>query len=513
MSRARIYARNLFANWVGYGASLLVMFFMSPFVVHTLGDVQYGVWSLMMSLTGYLGLVELGTRAGIGRFINYYLGKEDIPKVNGIISTGMAIFVAMGALLLIAGGTLAALIPWIFPKIPAELLPDARIICLLIAVNLWLSFLSAPFRQVIQAHERFELSNAVDLLVLTVRTTATIFALLHGYRLVTLALIQVAGSILGQVCVQLLARRVFPTLSVRPSLVSVVRFKELFGFSIWAFIGGVAYRLLYAADTIVIAILLGPKWITYYAIGGMLLYKSRDLIRQGTSIFGPRMMQDCARKDWESLRTQFRRGSNLAMGVGILLLVGMIGFGREFIILWMGPRFEISYRILLILASSSFFAVAFSIAGPIYSGLNRVKLSALLMAAQGLLNLGLTLVLVMGFNMGIEGVAWGTFGPRIVFAIVSGVIAMTWIGLPIWGFIVSTGGRWTLLTGMFYAFCMAINLLPLESTWPFFFLKVCLATVVYAPLAWSILLDRDAKVWTKNTLAAKFPVSLGRITT
>ena len=45
MSRARIYARNLFANWVGYGASLLVMFFMSPFVVHTLGDVDYGVWS------------------------------------------------------------------------------------------------------------------------------------------------------------------------------------------------------------------------------------------------------------------------------------------------------------------------------------------------------------------------------------------------------------------------------------------------------------------------------------
>ena len=40
MSRARIYARNLTANWVGYAANLAVMFFMSPFVVHTLGDVQ-----------------------------------------------------------------------------------------------------------------------------------------------------------------------------------------------------------------------------------------------------------------------------------------------------------------------------------------------------------------------------------------------------------------------------------------------------------------------------------------
>ena len=60
MSRARIYARNLFANWVGYGANLLVMFFMSPFVVHTLGDGTYGLWSLLMSITGYLGLVDVG---------------------------------------------------------------------------------------------------------------------------------------------------------------------------------------------------------------------------------------------------------------------------------------------------------------------------------------------------------------------------------------------------------------------------------------------------------------------
>ncbi len=51
MTLARTYVRNIVANWIGYGASLVIMFFMSPFVVHTLGDVQYGVWSLMMSLT------------------------------------------------------------------------------------------------------------------------------------------------------------------------------------------------------------------------------------------------------------------------------------------------------------------------------------------------------------------------------------------------------------------------------------------------------------------------------
>ena len=491
MSRARIYAKNLTANWVGYGANLLVMFFMSPFVVHTLGDVNYGVWSLMMSMTGYLGLVELGTRAGIGRFINYYLGKDDIPKVNGIISTGIAIFVAIGLLLLIAGTVLALTLHLIFAKIPAELLPSARIICLLIVGNLWMAFLSAPFRQVIQAHERFELTNAVDVLVLLVRTGGTVAALLNGYGLVTLALVQIAGSILGQVGVQILARHVFPQLSIRPSLVSLVRFRELFGFSIWAFVAGVAHRLLYSADTIVIAILLGPKWITYYTIGGMLLYKSRDLVHQATSIFSPEIMKDCAREDWPALRTQFRRGSNLAMGISILTLIGMIAFGREFIILWMGPRFEISYTILVILASSSLPAVAFSIASPVYSGLHRVKLSALLTLSQGLLNLGLTLLFVIRFGMGIEGVAWGTFYPRIVFAVVGALIAMRWIGMSPAEFFSTAGVRWSLLGCAFWMACWTVNLLPWHDGWAQFFSRVGLAVAIYLPLMWMILFDRQ----------------------
>ena len=83
MSRARVYFRNLTANWIGYAVNLVVMFFMSPFVVHTLGNVDYGVWSLMVSLTGYLGLTELGTRAGIGRFINFYLARRTrIPSTR-----------------------------------------------------------------------------------------------------------------------------------------------------------------------------------------------------------------------------------------------------------------------------------------------------------------------------------------------------------------------------------------------------------------------------------------------
>jgi O-antigen/teichoic acid export membrane protein len=74
MAKARIIARNLVANWVGHGANLVVMFFLSPFILHTLGITQFGIWQILMVLTGYMGILDLGVRASTGRHIVLYLG-------------------------------------------------------------------------------------------------------------------------------------------------------------------------------------------------------------------------------------------------------------------------------------------------------------------------------------------------------------------------------------------------------------------------------------------------------
>ena len=500
MSRAKVYLRNLTANWIGYGLNLVIMFAMSPFVIHRLGDVDYGVWSIMMTMTGYLGLVEIGTRGGLGRFINFYLGKKDYEKMNGTINTAMVMFIVVGVILLLVSTILVIFLPQIFSKIPETLLPDAQIILCLISFNVWMSFYNAAFRQVLTAHERFELVNLSDIIVLLLRTGATVVALLSGHRLVTLAVIQTATSLLGLLVVLLLAHKICPFLEIKLRLASKERFKELFGFSIWAFIGDLSYRLLYSADTIVIGILLGPKWVTYYSVGGLLLYRSREFINQASSIFAPKMMQDCATGNLASLRSTYQRGSNLVMGVCILLFVGMLSFGKEFIILWMGHQFEISYRILAILTTSSFMAVSVQVGGPIFAGMHRVKLSALLTLTQGLINLGLTIFFVSDLQWGIEGVAWGTFFPRIIWGVIAGAIVMSWIRLDVKKFLGKTVIRWVLLGILFAAGCIFINQAIEVSGWLYWGAKVGLATFLYIPLTWFFLLDGDSRLIVTQTI-------------
>jgi O-antigen/teichoic acid export membrane protein len=159
----------------------------------------------------------------------------------------------------------------------------------------------------------------------------------------------------------------------------------------------------------------------------------------------------------------------------------------------MGPEFEISYRILAILTVSSFFSVPFEIAGPVYPGMNKVKLQAVLTLSQGLVNLCLTIFLVSFLQWGIEGVAWGTFYPRIFWTMASGLIVMRWIKLNPLHFFRTNSTRWLLLGLIFGALTLFLKMIIRVENWTWFFSKILLAILAYIPLAYFILLNKEEK--------------------
>ena len=63
---------NVLANWASLVVGTVVSLFLSPYIVHTLGDTAYGVWVLVGSLVGYLGLLDLGTRGAVTKYVATY---------------------------------------------------------------------------------------------------------------------------------------------------------------------------------------------------------------------------------------------------------------------------------------------------------------------------------------------------------------------------------------------------------------------------------------------------------
>jgi len=90
------HARSAFSNWLTYLGSGAVSFFLSPFLVRHLGNSAYGVWILLVSLTGYLGFLDLGIRGAVTRYIAKFHSEGDHDRLSRIVSSGLDMFTAGG---------------------------------------------------------------------------------------------------------------------------------------------------------------------------------------------------------------------------------------------------------------------------------------------------------------------------------------------------------------------------------------------------------------------------------
>ena len=68
-SASRVLARNTTWNYIGFAFNLAANFVLFPYVVHRLGDAAAGIWLLLGSVTGYMGLLELGIVPSLTQWI------------------------------------------------------------------------------------------------------------------------------------------------------------------------------------------------------------------------------------------------------------------------------------------------------------------------------------------------------------------------------------------------------------------------------------------------------------
>ncbi|MBE3123624.1 MAG: oligosaccharide flippase family protein, partial [Planctomycetes bacterium] len=314
MSEARKHAKNVVANWVGYSAYMVTAFFLTPFLVRSLGDVRYGVWTLTISLVGYLGFVDMGVRLSTGRFINYYLGQDDAEKVNRVVNTSLAFFGIIGFVAVSGAAVLALGLERIFASVPEGLVEEARAVLLILSLIVFLEFFNNTFDQLLHARDRFDIRSAVDTFIFLARAGAVVWVLVNGGGLIALAVVQVGFAFFRCVVVFWLARWKGPQVAFRWCAVSLSTFKEVFGFGVWAFIGAFGYRLIYCSNVVIIGLLLGARDVTLYAIGCMLIDSGRALVMAlPLQVLKPTTERAAGRQSGADLRWLLVRGSQMAM--------------------------------------------------------------------------------------------------------------------------------------------------------------------------------------------------------
>lgn len=404
--------RNVVANWIGLGLNLAVAFFMSPFLVHRLGDTMYGVWALLLALTGHMGLLDAGLRVSVVRYVSRFSAVSDTPALGRVVSTALSLYGGISLLVVALGVGLAPLLPRLF-TIPPAALPTARVVLVITAVNLAISLLTSVFNGVLAGRQRYDHANRIGICLLVVRSVAIVLLVSRGYGILGLGLVHTGAQLLNGLWLVRYAYREVPGLRVGWSGVTRSTVKMLYGYSLFVLLNNIAMILLFSSAEVVVGVFIGAGAITYYAIAGSLLQQLSRLVGMMTQVLHPYASAQEARGDLEGLRRTVVLGTKACMVIALPVTLTLVVVGRTFLRFWMGERYAaVAAPLLIVLAVGRLFWLAQSSTGNVLFGVGRHRFLAVVNLCTGIASI--TLGSVLAQRMGLFGLALGMTIPIVV---------------------------------------------------------------------------------------------------
>lgn len=348
MSTKRTVARNILSNYAGTVVTMAAGFVTAPYLANKLGATGYGLWLLIGTFTGYLGLLDLGVRGSVGRFIAFHRARNDAKATNETLTTAL-ILLCVPAMLSIVGSFLCVAFYFALFDVPVELADSVRLALLIAGINLAITFPLSVYEGVLWAHQRFDILNAVTVLLIAMRTALLFYFVGRGCGLVALASISLACTLICGSVKAFIAHRVDRSLRIRFGDFRRERFRSLVGYSFWYLILSTGIMITSQLSRVLIGSWLGVALVTPFNFASSLISYGVTLLMACTGVLTPLATSYHAGEEHEKQERLFVTGGKFCAFFAFGFVAGCLLLGRSFLGLWIPAHADAAYSVLAIL--------------------------------------------------------------------------------------------------------------------------------------------------------------------
>lgn len=401
--------KNVASTWLGLGVHAVVGFFLSPFILHRLGDEAFSLWVLVFALTGYFGLLDLGVRSSIVRYTAKFIAANDAEHLSRYLSTSVAFYSVTSVAVVLMTIVGSFYLRFLF-RVPASSLSSARALFLLVGASVALTFPLSVFAAVLEGLQKFAWLQLSQIGITLFRAVLIVAALTNGGGLLAIGTITVAMNLFSYLIFTWLAIRALPVpLSVKH--VEWTAFRAMVSYGVFALAVLAAERLRFQSDAMVIGAFLSSTAVTLFSIGSRLVEYSSYAVKSMSQIFTPMSSHFHEAGDILRLQRIFIVGNRACAFIMFPLCIILVILGKPIIESWVGARYLASYSVLVLLVVPRSLYLAQSTSIKILIGMSHHRVLASVLLLEGGVNLLLSVLLVRRF--GIVGVALGTAIPLI----------------------------------------------------------------------------------------------------
>lgn len=264
LTRGRRLVRNTVLNLIGLGAPLVVAIFAIPFLIGGLGTDRFGILTLVWAAIGYFGLFDLGLGRALTQIVAKKLGTDREQEIPTLIWTALFAMFLVG---LLGTAVVFLLSRWLVMtvlKIPPVLQSETLDVFYLLALSIPVVVTTAGLRGVLDAHQRFGLTNTVRIPMGVLIFLGPLLVLPFSRNLFSVAAVLVVVRVIAWVAYLLLCFYVVPALRCGV-IVKGTMLRPLLHFGAWMTVTNIVGPLMVYLDRFLIGAVLSVAAVAYYA--------------------------------------------------------------------------------------------------------------------------------------------------------------------------------------------------------------------------------------------------------
>jgi O-antigen/teichoic acid export membrane protein len=460
------WLRNVGSGYADTLVGGVVFLVLTPILVHRLGTAAYALWVLGHTITFYLAFLDIGLGNAQVRYHARLAAQGRTGEMRKAIATSCTSLVVAGAVAALIGVGIALGVPAGWLDVSPSLLGDFRLVVLLLAVEMLVSFSGAAVENVYEGASRFDIRNVRSIVMRLLTAGAEVIALyFFGAGLVELVAIELIAG-----CVTLLIDLIVTSRLLPGWWRGVPQFrgrlwKRMRSFALWTSADEVATEGGAQLDHVVIVSLFPLAMLTPYSLCTGVAALLHMAVEPVVETFFPIASGMHARRRESDLSRLLIAGSKVATAIAAPFAVLLGFFGHRILELWVPdaapdvpaglmPLVVMDYMTSMYLWTATIILVA----------IGRTRLAVVLTLSE--LALGVVLMFVLSPHFGLNGLALASLIANLVLGMGFQIpITVRAVGTRLTTFLGTTFGRLAIAVVPAVAAALALRPTVEEGGW------------------------------------------------
>lgn len=488
-------------NYLNSGSSIVIGIIYTPIMIQLLGQNEYGLYNLAVSVISILGVLDFGLASA---YTKYYQRAEATKnekekcKINGMFQL---IYTIIAIIIILCGFILINYRQIIFGnKIMPEEMNRITVLLILMISTMGINFLFVTFNCYIYAKEQYIWQQLIALFTNIVNPFITLPLLFMGYKSIAITVISLLfAAIRAGLNFYYAVKKM--NMRFKFTEFDFTLFREIFSFSIWVFVQLLIGQVNWNLDRYILGNILGTGAVAIYAVGAT-FYRYCD----GFSVILLNVLRPKIHKIQytenarEGLNNILIKNGRIQFMVLALIITGYLFVGEWFIIhYYAGKEYIESFWVGLVLMFGGALSLLQKSAEEMQYAKDKQKIPAIIHIIAAILNIAISLILCKYYQA--VGCALGT----MVSIILGDIIVLNYyyqkyLDLDMIAFWKNVG---RMFVGLIGPFVFGVFFSEKVNSWLSFAIFVCIYVIIYIISMYKFCLNEAEKLLIKGVLGEK----------